>query len=479
MANSHSSFLFFLLSFVLFLCDCPKKVEAAYRFKEKPANLHPQKHDFAISSLIPGKVCSAPTEGPKTISRLQVAYKYGPCSPMKRGNTTTPTLHQILLRDETRVKSIHSKISNQHSLVSDPAVELPANSGESLETGDFIVTVGFGTPKQDFRLVFDTGSDLTWIQCLPCSGQCYTQKDPYFNPSLSSTYSNIPCTSMACSQLESATGNAPSCSGNCIYQISYGDNSYSQGNLATDTLTLSSSDIFPKFKFGCGENNNGLFGYADGLLGLGRNQISTVSQTSHKYGKLFSYCLPSTSSFTGYLSFGKKAVASSGVQYTPLLTDSSGPSFYFLDLIGISVGGKRLSIPTSVFKISGTIIDSGTVISRLQPKAYSIFRLAFRRAMARYPAAPAYSILDTCFNLEGISTVTVPTIVLHFGGGTDLNVDQSGILIVANLTQYCLAFAGNDAATDLAIIGNMQQQTMEVVYDVEGGKLGFGPKGCS
>nr|GLL44272.1 aspartyl protease family protein At5g10770-like [Ipomoea trifida] len=62
---------------------------------------------------------------------------------------------------------------------------------------------------------------------------------------------------------------------------------------------------------------------------------------------------------------------------TRVATDQ-GTSFYFIDVRAIAVGGKQLSISPVVFKSSGTIIDSGTVITRLPPAAYSALRSAFR-----------------------------------------------------------------------------------------------------
>ncbi|CAN1342839.1 Protein ASPARTIC PROTEASE IN GUARD CELL 1 [Linum perenne] len=50
-------------------------------------------------------------------------------------------------------------------------------------------------------MVLDTGSDVNWLQCDPCA-DCYTQTDPIFNPSASSTYSPVSCDSPLCSSLE-------------------------------------------------------------------------------------------------------------------------------------------------------------------------------------------------------------------------------------------------------------------------------------
>ncbi|CAK9148751.1 unnamed protein product [Ilex paraguariensis] len=316
-------------------------------------------------------------------------------------------------------------------------------------------------------------------RCTKSSGHCYKQEEPIFDPSKSTTYSNITCKSALCSQLRSAPGISPGCStSTCIYATQYGDKSFSIGYFGQEKLTLTSNDVFNSFLFGCGQNNRGLFRGSAGLLGLGRGKLSIVSQTAQKYGKYFSYCLPSSSSSTGHLTFGKNRVSST-VKFIPLSINSQGPSFYFIDITGISVGGRQLSISSSVFKTAGTIIDSGTVITRLPPAAYKALRTTFRRQMTQYPMAQPTSVLDTCYDLSSYSTVTIPTIGFFFNGNTYIDIDASGILAGSSASQFCLAFAGNSNASDVGIFGSVQQGTLDVVYDVAGGKLGFGLGGCA
>lgn len=378
------------------------------------------------------------------------------------------------------MNSINSRISNK-SIKQTDGTTLPAKSGRTIGSGNYIVSVGIGTPKRDLSLIFDTGSDLTWIQCQPCVRSCYSQKEPIFDPSRSSSYLNVSCNSNYCSALTSATGNTPGCSSGastCIYAIQYGDQSYSVGYLSQEKITLSASNVFDKIVFGCGQNNRGLFGGSAGLLGLGRNQISFVQQTAKKYGRIFSYCLPSTTSATGHLTFGK---ASGYVKYTPLTTIARGESFYGLNFLGISVGGRKLSISSSVFSSGGTIIDSGTVITRLPPTAYGQLRSEFRQQMSSYKLTSALSILDTCYDLASYanSTIKIPKISFFFDGGTTVDLDSQGILYVGSASQVCLAFAANGDDGDVTIFGNVQQKRLEVVYDVGGGKIGFGSRGCS
>ncbi|GAY44390.1 hypothetical protein CUMW_081810 [Citrus unshiu] len=417
-------------------------------------------------------------------SSLKVVHRHGPCFKPNGEKGKWPSHTEILLQDQSRVNSIHSKLSAKTSARLDKmkekgAATLPAIHGSVVGSGNYIVTVGIGTPKRKFSLIFDTGSDLTWTQCKPCVGFCYQQKEKIFDPKRSKSYRNVSCSSTVCSSLESATGNIPGCASNktCVYGIQYGDSSFSVGFFAKETLTLTSKDVFPKFLLGCGQNNRGLFRGAAGLLGLGRNKISLVYQTASKYKKRFSYCLPSSSSSTGHLTFGPGIKKS--VKFTPLSSAFQGSSFYGLDMTGISVGGEKLPIATTVFSTPGTIIDSGTVITRLPPHAYTVLKTAFRQLMSKYPTAPAVSILDTCYDFSEHETITIPKISFFFNGGVEVDVDVTGIMFPIRASQVCLAFAGNSDPSDVGIFGNVQQHTLEVVYDVAHGQVGFAAGGCS
>ncbi|CAI9093886.1 OLC1v1029478C1 [Oldenlandia corymbosa var. corymbosa] len=437
-------------------------------------------HSVEVSSLLLSQTCNSSTSAaPTGKSTLQIVDRNGACY---NGESTKLTLPQILSHDEARVASIqsrHASVSETNG-IEDRKTAIPGKPGTSYGTGNYIVTVGLGTPKRYYNLVFDTGSDLTWTQCRPCTRFCYPQNDPIFNPRLSSTYSGISCSSPQCSLLVYGTGNRPGCSGStCVYGIQYGDKSSSTGFFAKETLSLG-RDVLPGFLFGCGQDNRGLFGRTAGLLGLGRSQISLVSQTARKYGRVFSYCLPTWSGANGYLSFGKPVTGfPRTVQFTPFSASRLNTHYYAVDLVGISVGGKLLPISATVFQAAGMIVDSGTVITRLPPAAYSALRNAFRVQMRRYKLAPAFSLLDTCYDFGGLASVAVPKISFIFRGNAVVNLGTGSILVTASQTQVCLAFAGNISPTDPGIFGNVQQQTKEVVFDVAGGRVGFGPGRCS
>lgn len=417
-------------------------------------------------------------------SALAVVHRHGPCSPLQsRGGAPSHT--DILRRDQDRVDAIRRKVAVVTAAASScksKGVSLQADWGKSVGTANYVTSLRLGTPATDLVVELDTGSVRSWVQCKPCA-DCYEQHDPVFDPTRSSTYSAVPCGARECQEFGSSSHNCSSETTKCPYEVSYDDDSYTVGDVARDTLTLSPADTVPGFVFGCGHSNAGTFGEIDGLLGLGRGKASLPSQVAARYGGGgFSYCLPSSPSAAGYLSFGGGAAATANAQFTEMVTGQD-PTAYYLNLTGILVAGRAIKVPSSVFATAaGTIIDSGTAFSRLPPAAYAALRSAFRSAMGRYryQRAPGSTIFDTCYDFTGHETVQVPSVALVFGDGATVHLHPSGVLYTWNdVSQTCLAFVANHDEASLGILGNTQQRTLAVIYDVGNWKVGFGAKGCA
>ncbi|KAF7151031.1 hypothetical protein RHSIM_Rhsim02G0219600 [Rhododendron simsii] len=441
-ANSHASFFCLLMFVSTYLKEAP--VYGAKREHDKPY------HVANVKSLDPNPYCIESTKDKSKRESLKVVHRHGPCSRMNKARTSAPTLAEIISHDQARVNSLQHRLrvnSDRNSLDETTTRKPPSR------------------PSPGDQLV----APIT----------CYEQQEPIFNPSDSQTYKNISCTAPQCSQ-DLKLGCTRS-TNTCVYAVVYGDGSFTIGLYATETLSLTPSDVFPGFAFGCGLNNTGLFSGAAGLIGLGRSPASLIAQTASKYGSYFSYCLPTLSSSSGTLVFGKDGGTTNpaGINYTTLLTNSNSPSFYFIEVMGIKVAGELLPISQSVFRSSGTIIDSGTVITRLQTEAYDALRMRFRQLMMNYTMTQGVSLFDTCYDFSGRDTVEVPEISFLFAGNIEVPIALEGILYNVGSSRFCLAFAGNRAASAGGIFGNVQQQTLDVVYDVAGGKLGFGTGGCS
>lgn len=392
-------------------------------------------------------------------------------------------LEKRIMNDDFRVKSIQSRIRNTISVSTQEQARLPLISGLKLQTLNYIVTITLG--GKNLTVIVDTGSDLSWVQCQPCR-VCYTQPDPLFNPSISPSYQSLPCSSKPCQTLQ-YLGNSGLCAKNpplCNYAVTYGDGSYTRGELGKDRLILGDISV-ENFVFGCGRNNKGLFGSASGLMGLGRSDLSLISQTSDLFEGVFSYCLPdsdSDSDSSGSLTLGNDASVfknTTHVSYTRLLQNPQLYSFYIVNVTGITVGGARIESPS--FGKNGVLIDSGTVITRLPPSMYRGLKAEVLKEMSGFPSAPGYSILETCFDLSAYEEVSIPAVKMQFEGGAEMSVDVNGMFyfVKKDASQVCLAIASLAYEDEIGIIGNYQQRNTRVVYDTKQMKLGFAKEICS
>ncbi|XP_027357890.1 protein ASPARTIC PROTEASE IN GUARD CELL 1-like [Abrus precatorius] len=394
-------------------------------------------------------------------------------------------VHARLARDSARVNSLTMKLQlalenvnksdfypTQTELRPED-LSTPVSSGTGQGSGEYFTRVGVGQPAKPFYMVLDTGSDVNWLQCEPCS-DCYQQSDPVFDPSKSSSYDPLTCEAQQCQALEvSACRN-----GRCLYQVSYGDGSFTVGEYVTETVSFGGSGSVNRVAMGCGHDNEGLFVAAAGLLGLGGGPLSLTSQIK---ASSFSYCLVDRDS--GKSSTLEFNSARPGDSVTaPMLRNRNVNTFYYVELTGMSVGGEMISVPPEAFAVDqsgagGIIVDSGTAITRLQTQAYNSVRDAFRRMTQNLRSAEGVALFDTCYDLSSLQSVRVPTLSFHFGAGKTWSLPAKNYLIpVDGAGTYCFALAPTSSA--LSIIGNVQQQGTRVTFDLANSVVGFSPNKC-
>nr|GMC48506.1 aspartyl protease family protein 2-like [Ipomoea batatas] len=432
-------------------------------------------------------------------------------------------------RDLSRIQTLHTRITqkkNQNTIsrlkkdkknfpAAAPPAPLPETSisgqlmatigsGVSLGSGEYFMDVFVGTPPKHYSLILDTGSDLNWIQCLPCY-DCFEQNGPHYNPKDSSTFRNITCQDPRCNLVSSPDPPQPckSESQTCPYYYWYGDSSNTTGDFALETFTvnLTTPAGKPEFRrvenvmFGCGHWNRGLFHGAAGLLGLGRGPLSFASQLQSLYGHSFSYCLVdrnSNSSVSSKLIFGedKALLSHPQLNFTRLITGKPNQveTFYYVQIKSILVGGEPLNIPEDTWNLSpegagGTIVDSGTTLSYFADPAYKIIKEAFATQVKRYPVVKDFPILDPCYNVSstsgGLEALDLPSFGILFGDGAVWNFPIENYFIEIEPNEVvCLAILGTPRSA-LSIIGNYQQQNFHILYDTKQSRLGFAPTKCA
>ncbi|KAL3501674.1 hypothetical protein ACH5RR_036123 [Cinchona calisaya] len=388
-------------------------------------------------------------------------------------------------RDSARVKSLQTRVDlavhgiskadlkPMETQLEVEALRGPVISGTSQGSGEYFSRVGIGRPPSQVYMVLDTGSDVNWLQCAPC-GDCYQQADPIFQPASSSSFSPLTCEAQQCRSLDVSECR----NGTCLYEVSYGDGSYTVGDFVTETVTFGGSASVNNIAIGCGHNNEGLFVGAGGLIGLGGGLLSFPSQIK---ATSFSYCLVDRDSDASSTLDFDAAIPTDAVT-APLLRNPKLNTFYYLDLTGISVAGELLSIQPSTFKLNdngdgGVIIDSGTAVTRLQTDAYNALRDAFVKGTKNLPSTNGVALFDTCYNLASRKSVDVPTVSFHFSNGKQLALPAKNYLIPVDSTgTFCFAFA--PTSSSLSILGNVQQQGTRVSYDLANSLIAFSSNKC-
>ncbi|XP_057955226.1 aspartyl protease family protein 2-like [Malania oleifera] len=373
-------------------------------------------------------------------------------------------------------------------------------SGVSLGSGEYFMDVFVGTPPKHFSLILDTGSDLNWLQCLPCH-DCFEQRGPFYDPKDSSSFMNISCGDHRCKLVSSPDPPVPcrAADQSCPYYYWYGDSSNTTGDFALETFTvnLTTPAGEPEFRqvenvmFGCGHWNRGLFHGAAGLLGLGRGPLSFSSQLQSLYGHSFSYCLVdrnSNTSVSSKLIFGedKKLLSHPDLNFTSLGAGKENPvdTFYYVQIQSILVGGEVLDIPEETWQptpagAGGTIVDSGTTLSYFAEPGYQKIKEAFVRKVKDYPIIEDFPVLEPCYNVSGVENPILPEFGIRFRDGAVWNFPVENYFIKLEPDEVvCLAISGTPRS-GLSIIGNYQQQNFHILYDTKKSRLGFAPRNCA
>ncbi|XP_059623219.1 aspartic proteinase PCS1-like [Cornus florida] len=357
-----------------------------------------------------------------------------------------------------------------------------------------IVSLPIGTPPQTQQMVLDTGSQLSWIQCNKKIPRKVLPPTTSFDPSLSSSFSILPCNHPLCKPRIPDFTLPTSCDQNrlCHYSYFYADGTFAEGNLVREKITFSSSQSTPPLILGCAQDS----GEAEGILGMNLGRFSFASQA--KISR-FSYCVPirqnqvKTKS-TGTFYFGQNP-NSQTFQYVNLLTFDQGqrmpnldPLAYTVGLVGMRIGGKKLNISTSVFRPNAggagqTMVDSGTEFTFLVDEAYNkvreeVVRLAGPKLKKGYVYGGA---LDMCFDGDAMEIGRlVGDMVLEFEKGVEIVVDHGRSLADVGGGVHCLGIGRSDLlGVPSNIIGNFHQQNLWVEFDLTNRRVGFGRADCS
>lgn len=266
------------------------------------------------------------------------------------------------------------------------------------------------------------------------------------------------------------------------------DGTDSQGFFANETMTVK---LHTKRKtrlrdvmIGCSENFTGKFRNFDGIMGLGFNTYSLAVKLALHFGKRFSYCLVdhlSSMSLVNLLSFGPLPYSFPNLQTTELIVTEIAP-YYFVNVTGVSVGGKLLNIPPPIWRLEqrgGVILDSGSSLTYLAPEAYRPVMDALEAPLSVFRRADLLIFpMEYCVFTDGRWTDdVVPLLTIHFADGAKFTPPVKSYIIDADEGVKCIGLAKTKPGA-VTVIGNILQQNHFWEFDLWNNKLRYAPSTC-
>ncbi|KAI9012065.1 rhizopuspepsin 3 precursor [Phycomyces nitens] len=300
-------------------------------------------------------------------------------------------------------------------------------------------TIQVGTPGQEIRLNFDTGSSDFWFAsslCLNCN--VGTQR---FDPSMSSTYK-------------------PS---NLTWKISYGDTSMASGIVGYDTVNISGL-IIHKQAIELASNAFVVIGEypADGFFGIGFDSDATIEGFQTPMDNMISQGLISRGLFGVFL--GKQSNGGGGEivfgGYNPLHINgsltyapvNSSRGLWEIKVSGITAGSDCLLHNSS--SLSG-VLDTGTTLILFPEDIASAVAKAYN-ATEKDDGSGTY-IIDC--NVSDFSPLT------FIISGNEFSIPPTD-LVFDNVGSVCTAGFGY-FNSQFAILGDVFLKNNYVVFDIE------------
>ncbi|KAK1278932.1 Aspartic proteinase nepenthesin-1 [Acorus gramineus] len=391
----------------------------------------------------------------------------------------------------------------------------------------YLFPLKLGTPPQVFQVYMDTGSDLTWVPCWNLTFDCMNCDDyriyklmASFSPSLSSSSHRDLCGSPLCSNVHSSDNPYDTCAeagcslsillkGTCprpcpSFSYTYGGGGVVTGILTRDTLRFHGGDTgvlrdVTNFCFGCVGTT---YREPIGIVGFGRGSLSLPSQLGF-LNKGFSHCFlgfqfANNPNMTSPLVMGDLAISCKDhFKYTPMLRSPMFPNYYYIGLEAIVVGNNvSIEVPSNLKAFDsqgngGLLIDSGTTYTQL-PRPLHIRLLSGIQSKMAYQRSSKFEKrtgFELCYKVPCSKNSCIgdfPSITLHFVKDVKLVLPKENCFYamaapVNNHVVKCLLFQSMEDETygPAGVLGNFQQQNVEVVYDLEKERIGFHPMDCA
>ncbi|KAL3615433.1 hypothetical protein CASFOL_041094 [Castilleja foliolosa] len=395
----------------------------------------------------------------------------------KANNLSGIELSLFDLKNSIARASFLANASSHHT----DAAEAPVWSSH---TGGFVAQIKVGSNLVDQRVYMDTGSGLLWINCEPCG---LSVPEPIFQPRKSTTFRNETCyNTTLCVQTGAVQIECDGQGRPCRYFVRYKDNTKTNGYLGRESFKFPNTDeTLTNIGFGCSRITNM---FTNGVMGLNNNRVSILSQLgSMKFG----YCIGNISDMSyshSMLAIGNDIEVMGGI--TPISVEDK----YYLNVIGIQIGGSTIEFDPAVFKrnsseyTGGMVVDTGSTYTFIPRAVLKAIQERIENVMIQWGMRRVWHIKYNTNNYtmmcyEGLVTRDLtgfPIIDFEFEaieedrrGPTMSNVGEMLFRQVDD-KHFCSVLLPMDlTGAQFSILGNMMQQYYYITYDLAVNQFSF------
>ncbi|KAI4974460.1 hypothetical protein ZWY2020_047740 [Hordeum vulgare] len=358
-------------------------------------------------------------------------------------------------------------------------IQLPLQ-GNVYPVGYFFVTMYIG--GKPYSLDIDTGSNLTWLECLHPNHQCKICKGPHppYRPNRS--HKMVNCGGQFCTDLHKDLPpyQDPPCHARqqheCHYHVRYVEGTSSDGFIVNDTVFV---DVFAPSKrvqifFGCGCNQQPQkYSPVDGILGLGMGKVGFVAQLkAHNVitKDIIGHCLSIDGG--GYLFIGDYNFPA-GVSWAPMRKYSH---YYSPGPAQLLFGRKKIGSKTMM------VFDSGTTYTYIPDGVYSQLLAEVKQSVSRSLERVTDQALPVCWKGPFASIQLVKgkfkPLALEFTNQV-MHIPPENYLTLTQKKNVCLGILQTPkAGGQMMIIGDVTMQDLLVIYDNVDKRVGWVSKQC-
>ena len=336
---------------------------------------------------------------------------------------------------------------------------------------------------QEFDLIVDTGSPITYLPCFGClPTYCRYHEHPYYDWRLSSDFRELNASTYAA---DAAFCNAMpvahnvSADGACLFGIGYLDGSKAGGFMVEDMVTVGDELSPAKMTFGCGAltKADGTYTRQDGMAGFSRGNTAFHTQLA-KAGVIdahvFGFCSEGSGTDTAMLSLGRYDFGSdlAPLSYTRMLGDDE----LAVRTMSWKLGETTIAGSSNVV----TILDSGTTLVLLPSVMFQDFITQLVTQVTS--ALPDIHVLDEGFQCFIPETTVLtadlrhdwfPQLTITYDPDVKLILSPENYLFSHPYIPHTFCVGIEESAGSDILLGQQTLRNTFVEYDMENDRVGM------